>query len=55
MFFMRNIFMYCGVYTTIATIWRLYERKKYGEEKPSEKDTNIALWVALIIWFVLIL
>lgn len=50
-----NLLLYCGIYTTIATGWRLYEIHKYGEEKPSGRDTEIALWAALIIYTIICL
>ena len=46
---MKNLFLYIGVYTTIATLWRAYELEKYKKLKPRNGDTVIALVLAFII------
>lgn len=52
--FLRHLFMYMGIYTTIASTWRLYEHIKYKKVTARNKDTIIALLLALIIWLFLI-
>ncbi len=46
---LKNIFIYVGVYTTIATIWRIYEIKKYGKIQPKKRDNIIAFVLAFVI------
>lgn len=51
--FLRHLFMYMGIYTTIASTWRLYEHIKYKKVTARNKDTIIALLLAFIIWLFL--
>lgn len=44
-----NIFVYIGVYTFIATAWRVYEQVKYKHTNPNSRDTVICLVVSLFI------
>lgn len=46
---LKNIFIYVGVYTTIATIWRIYEIKKDGTIQPKKRDNIIAFVLAFVI------
>lgn len=46
---LREIFIYIGIYTTIATIWREIERAKYEKTIPRNRDTVIALVGAYVI------
>lgn len=49
----KNIFMFVGIYSTIANIWRGYEIIKYRKITPSDRDTLIALYLAVIIYLMI--
>lgn len=44
--------IYIGIYSTISSIWRAYERIHFGEERPNDRDTKIALVLALILFLI---
>lgn len=47
---LRNVFIYIGIYTSIAIIWRIYELIRYKELKPNDKDVLITILIAGILW-----
>lgn len=49
----KNIFLFVGIYTTIANIWRAYEYVRYKQITPRDKDTLIALCLAIIIYLMI--
>lgn len=49
----KNIFMFVGIYSTIANIWRDYEILKYGKITPRDMDTLIALCLAVVIYLLI--
>lgn len=48
-----KIFVYIGIYTTISTIWRLYELRKYKEIRPNHRDILTAMILAAILYILL--
>ena len=49
------IFTYIGIYTTISTIWKAYELKKYKEVRPNGRDALIDVLLTTIIYGILFL
>ena len=47
---LKNIFLFIGIYTTIANAWRVYGYARYKKITQKDKDTIIALVLALIIY-----
>ena len=47
---LKNIFLFVGIYSSIANIWRAYEYISYKKITPIYKDTIIALILSLIIY-----
>lgn len=48
-----KIFIYIGIYTTISTLWRLYELCKYKEIRPNNRDILTAMILAGILYILL--
>lgn len=48
-----KIFIYIGIYTTISTLWRLYELRKYKEIRPNNRDILTAMILAGILYILL--
>lgn len=48
-----KIFVYIGIYTTISTLWKLYELHKYKEIRPNNQDIIIAMILAAILYLIL--
>lgn len=48
-----RIFTYVGIYTTISTIWKVYELKKYKEVRPNSRDALIDIVLTTIIYGIL--
>ena len=46
---MTNMFVCIGVYSFIATVWRLYEQIRYGHTNPNGRDAVICLVVSLFV------
>lgn len=43
------IFAYVGIYSTIATLWRAYEKLRYNELRPNNDDTIMTLIISYLI------
>lgn len=48
-----KIFVYIGIYTTISTLWRFYELRKYKEVRPNNQDILTAMILAAILYLIL--
>lgn len=46
----KDTFLYVGIYTTIANVWKVCELFRYGEIKPRDRDTVIALILTALIY-----
>ena len=46
----KNIFLFIGIYATVADTWRAYEYVRYKKITPRDKDTIIAFILSLIIY-----
>lgn len=51
--FLTNTFAYIGVYYLVYIIWTQMEIIKFGEIKPSKRDTIICLSLSFIVSLVL--
>lgn len=47
---MKNIFLFIGIYTTIANTWRAYEYVRYKKITPRDRDTLIAIILAIVVY-----
>ena len=45
----REVMIYIGIYSTISFFWRFYEQRRYGRPIPKNRDTVIALALALLL------
>lgn len=51
---LKGIILYLLFYLTITWSWRFYEIKKFGEVRPSDMHTIIAITISAILSIVII-